>query len=92
MEWAFLRPKGQATARASAPFEANCMQLASFFQECYGAAEMQGGYFVAAAARRVNRRRVRNGVHGGNKEQQAQQPNGGFEFQIALEQGVAIPP
>jgi hypothetical protein len=45
---------------------------------------MEGGKFTPVAARRTDRRRIRDRVDGGDKEQQANQANGTLEFQSAL--------
>jgi len=46
---------------------------------------MQGGNSAAVAAGRVDCRRIREGVDGSDKEQQAYQPSDTLEFQSALE-------
>jgi hypothetical protein len=45
---------------------------------------MEGGNFTPVAARWTDRRRIRDRVDGGDKEQQANQANGTLEFQSAL--------
>jgi hypothetical protein len=52
---------------------------------------MQCGNSAAVAVRRVDRRRVRDRVDGGDKEQQTDQPDGVFAFQSIPEQEEAIP-
>ena len=52
---------------------------------------MQCGNSAAVAVRRVDRRRVRDRVDGGDKEQQTEQPDGILMFQRVLEQEKAIP-
>jgi hypothetical protein len=46
---------------------------------------------AAVAVRRVDRRRVRDRVDRGDKEQQAEKPDGVFALQSILEQEEAIP-
>jgi hypothetical protein len=62
------------------------------FQQRKNSADVKCGNSAAVAGRRVNRRRIRNRVDGGDKEQQADQPNGIFMFQSALEKLEASPP
>jgi hypothetical protein len=45
---------------------------------------MEGGNFTPVAARRIDCRRIRDRVDGGDKEEQANQPCGTLEFQNAL--------
>jgi hypothetical protein len=52
---------------------------------------MKGGNSAAVAAGRVDRRRIRDRVDGGDKEDQTDQPDGIFMFQNVLEQVEAIP-
>ena len=52
---------------------------------------MEGGDFTPVAARRIDRRRVRDRVDGSDKEQQTHQPDGIFIFQRVLEQEETIP-
>jgi len=52
---------------------------------------MKGGNSAAVAVRRVDRRRIRDRVDGGDKEDQTDQPDGIFMFQNVLEQVEAIP-
>jgi hypothetical protein len=60
------------------------------FEQRKGSAKMQGGDSAAVAARGIDRRRVRDRVDGGDKEQQTDHPNGVFLFQSTLEQEKAI--
>lgn len=53
---------------------------------------MQCGNDAAVAVRRVDRRRVRDRVDGGDKEHQTDQPDGVFACQCILEQEETIPP
>lgn len=62
-----------------------------FFQQRKRSANVKSGNSVAVAVRRVDRRRVRDRVDGGDKEQQTEQPDGVFAFQRVLEQEKAIP-
>jgi hypothetical protein len=52
---------------------------------------MQCGYSAAVAVRRVDRRRIRDRVDGGDNDQQANQIYGIFACQSVLEPGKAIP-
>ena len=52
---------------------------------------MKGGNSAAVAAGRADRRRIRDRVDGGDKEDQTDQPDGIFMFQNILEQVEAIP-
>lgn len=52
---------------------------------------MKSGNSAAVATRRVDRRRVRDRVDGGDKEQQTDQPDGILSSQRILEQEETIP-
>jgi hypothetical protein len=52
---------------------------------------MRGGNSTAVAAGRVDRRRIRDRVDGGDKEHQTDQPDGIFMFQNTLEREEVIP-
>jgi hypothetical protein len=52
---------------------------------------MKGGNSAAVAVRRVDRRRIRDRVNGGDNEQQANQTYGIFACQGVLEPEKAIP-
>jgi len=57
----------------------------SFFQRCKGSANMKAGNSTAVAAGGADRRWIRDGVAGSDKEQQANQPNGISVFQLVPE-------
>ena len=60
-----------------------------FFQQRSRPAKMKGGNSAAVAGRRVDRGGIRDRVDGGDKEQQANQPDGIFEFQRVPKSGAA---
>jgi hypothetical protein len=62
------------------------------FEQRKGSAKMQGGDSAAVAARGIDRRRVRDRVDGGDKEQKAKQQYGVLISQSALELNVTVIP
>jgi hypothetical protein len=52
---------------------------------------VKSGNSAAVAVWRIDRRRIRDRVDGGDKKQQTHQPDGVFMFQSVLEQKEAIP-
>jgi hypothetical protein len=62
------------------------------FEQRKGSANMQGGDSTAVAARGIDRRRVRDRVDGGDKEQKAKQQYGVFVSQSVLELEEAVIP
>jgi hypothetical protein len=60
-----------------------------FFQQRSRPAKMKGGDPAAVAGRRADRRGIRDRVDGGDKEQQANQPDGILDLQRVPKSGAA---
>ena len=84
--------KTQLNRKAVGP-EAECRPGGSvplFLKQSKRSAKMKPRN-TAVIRRRIDRRRIRNGVNGSYKEQQAQQPDDPFRFQIVLDGAKASP-